>query len=132
MTAKDHAKLTKHLEAHLLSLGAVRTPDRCYAFSLQTPLGELGISIGIHYPRSKIVTIFCRFGPGYGSPAPAFAMKRFPNEVGANGKWNFHFGHGCTVDSIFVCFAADLERTRDARTLAILEPITANAAKACA
>ena len=109
MNARDHKNLIRRVESHLLSLGAERTPDRSYPWTLQTPLGELGVNPNETHDK-HLVTIFCCFNPAPGSPAPILAMKRFPNEVGRNGKWNFHFGSGCTVDSCFSVFAADLAR----------------------
>jgi hypothetical protein len=118
MTTKDHAKLLKKIEQHLLDLGAVPTPDRMYHYSLMTALGELAITIApIHTGpyRSELVTIFTRFDQ------PALAVKRFPHEVNSySGKWNFHFDKkSCTAESVFACFEADLAKTFDDKARAI-------------
>ena len=121
MTTRDHVKLIKRIEAHLITLGAVPTPERSYEYALQTPIGELGITFCKTFHLYGVTAIFTRFNPQPGAPAPELAMQRFPHEVGKNGKWNHHFHKkSCSAESVYALFVADLEKTRDARALAIV------------
>jgi hypothetical protein len=112
MTTKDRAKLIQRLERLLAALNAAPTPYQCYAFTLDTPLGELGVTFD--NGAGKLFSIFCRFAK------PKLAAQRFPGEVNStSGKWNHHYGKGYTVESIVSVFAAELARTRDARSIAV-------------
>jgi hypothetical protein len=105
----------KKINAHLVSLGAQPTPERLYPWTLKTPLGELGINVDSFTREWRDPgTIFCRF------ENPALALLRFPHEVNRyTGKWNFHFGEGCTVASACAVFFADLALTRDMKAIAL-------------
>lgn len=117
MNIKDHAKLSKQIAAHLQSLGAAAADGQdvwASAWILATPLGDLNIKLERHCPREKLYSIFCRFDK------PALGASRFPHEANPyNGKWNLHFGHGCTVASICAVFFSEIARTCDAKAIAL-------------
>jgi len=82
MNKRDHKIFQREVIKFLKSVNT-KEVNGIYKYELETKVGKLSISLGEHYPFSKMYWIYTRF------ENPVTASKYF-NCDKYNGKWNFY------------------------------------------